>query len=110
MRKLLVGIVAIVLGVPAGAAKADPHPQQASADGYLQKVVQLSPAPEYRRFGTAAAAAVANYGADQLAKAGFSVVRQDVDGLTRWAIDYTDANKPQLTRVSDGRQFKADSA
>src|SRR5205807_5354179 len=77
MRKLLVGMVALALTVPAGVAMAKGGNQEATAGSYLDQLVKRSPAPEYRRYGTAAMANVANWAAGRLAKAGYAVVRDD---------------------------------
>jgi hypothetical protein len=76
----------------------------------LARLVALSRAPEYRRFGTAAMGRVADYAAGQLAKDGYQIVRYEAGGLTRWAVDYSKGHGPQLTRVADGRSFKTESA
>ena len=106
MRTLLVGILALALAVPAGLATATPGP--ATAGDYLDKLVQLSPAPEYRRYGTPAMAGVADWAADQLATAGYEVTRDDEPTANRWAVDYSDGHQPQLTAGT--QSFKTESA
>jgi len=111
VRRLLVGLLALALAAPlGGAAAAAPGRRVATASGHLAKLVALSRAPEYRRFGTPAMVRVANYAAGQLANDGYQVVRYDAGGLTRWAVDYARGHRPQLTRMADGRRFKTESA
>src|SRR5436190_20898119 len=110
MRKLLVGMLAVALAVPAGAAGAASGRSAPTASDHLAKLVKLSPAPEYRRFGSAAMGRVADYSAATLAKDGFEVVRHDVGGLSRWAVDYAKTDRPELVRLPDGHGFKTESA
>jgi hypothetical protein len=115
MRRLLVGLLGLAMAVPAGSAVAAPaHRAPAhrvpTASDHLAKLVRLSPAPEYRRFGTAAMGRVAAYAAGALGKDGYQVVRDDAGGLSRWAVDYAKADRPALTRLSDGHRFKTESA
>ncbi len=67
MRTLLVGILALALAVPAGVAAGASGGGPASAGAYLDSLVKLSPAPEYRRYGTTAMAEVADWAAGRLA-------------------------------------------
>jgi hypothetical protein len=108
MRKLLVGTLALALTVPAGVALAKGGNQPATAGAYLDQLVKRSPAPEYRRYGTAAMADVANWAAGRLAKAGYTVTRDDEATADRWAVDYTAGHEPLLT--SGSRGFKTESA
>ena len=108
MRKLLVGMVALALTVPAGVAMAKGGNQEATAGSYLDQLVKRSPAPEYRRYGTAAMANVANWAAGRLAKAGYAVVCDDEATANRWAIDYSPGHEPLLT--SGATTFKTESA
>ena len=109
MRKLLVGVVALALAVPAGVAMAAPGGKaSATAGGYLDQVVKRSPAPEYRRYGTAAMADVADWAAGRLAHAKYRVVRDDEATANRWAVDYTEGHQPLLT--SGAQSYKTESA
>src|SRR5947209_12815895 len=110
MRKLLVGVLALALTVPAGAAlaKSQAGKQAATAGSYLDQLVKRSPAPEYRRYGTPAMANVANWAAGRLAKAGYTVVRDDEATASRWAVDYAAGDEPMLT--SGSKSFKTESA
>jgi hypothetical protein len=111
MRRLLVGLLGLTMALPAGSAMAAPaHRRAPTASDQLAKLVRLSPAPEYRRFGTAAMGRVAAYAAGALGKDGYQVVRDDAGGLSRWAVDYARADRPTLTRLSDGHRFKTESA
>src|SRR5947209_20601903 len=94
MRRLVVGLLAVALTAPLGAAAATPARRAATASDHLAKLVALSRAPEYRRFGTPAMGKVADY-AGQLARDGYQVVRYDAGGLTRWAVDYGKGHSPQ---------------
>ncbi|MBV8387421.1 MAG: M28 family peptidase [Acidimicrobiia bacterium] len=109
MRRVLVGIVALALCAPA-TALAHPSRRAPTAADHLAKIVRLSPAPEYRRFGTPAMGRVANYAAGQLASDRYQVVRDDVGGLNRWAVDYARGDRPTLVRLGDGHAFKTESA
>jgi hypothetical protein len=108
MRKLLVGILALALAVPAGVAVGAPGGGPATSGDYLDKLVKLSPAPEYRRYGTAAMAGVADWAAGRLASAGYRVARDDEVTANRWAVDYTAGHRPMLR--SAGKSFKTESA
>ena len=122
MKRLVVALVALALAVPAGSALAGPGSpptaagpgtpvgHAATASGHLAELVRLSPAPEYRRFGTTAISRVADYAAGVLGGDGYQVVRDDVGGLSRWAVDYANGERPELTRRSDGHTFKTESA
>src|SRR5947209_5180872 len=110
VRRLLVGLLVLGLAVPAGLAVAAPARPAPTASDYLSKLVRLSSAPEYRRFGSAAMGQVAGFAAGALAKDGYQVVSDDIGGLSRWAVDYAEADRPQLVRVADGHQFKTESA
>lgn len=88
-----------------GVASAEPPP---TAHDHLRAIVHRSPAPEYRRAGSAGMAAVAAYEQDVLQDAGYAVTRLDF-GLRRWAIDYRDGHSPMLER-EDGVRFKTESA
>jgi hypothetical protein len=79
-----------------------------SAYDHLRAIEGLSPAPEYRRAGTAGMAAVADYVAGRFTASGYRVVRFDFP-FTRWAIDYSAGNAPSLVRADDGTTFKAES-
>jgi hypothetical protein len=103
MRKALVGVLALALAVPGQVATAGAPTDPTSAAHHLDELVARSPAPEYRRFGTAAMAHVADYAAGQLQGDGFRVVRHDVAGLSRWAIDYSPGNQPLVE--SNGHSF-----
>ncbi|MCU1450491.1 MAG: hypothetical protein JWP02_2661 [Acidimicrobiales bacterium] len=111
MRKALVAVLALGLAVPgqvatAGGASA-PGPSAPAYEQLQYLVNDLSPAPEYRRFGSAAMAAVADYAAGQLAGDGFTVVRNDVGGLNRWAVDYTTGHEPLV--ASGTTTYKTES-
>src|SRR5438067_6440550 len=97
MRKLLVGVLALALAVPAGVAMAAPGGKAATAGDYLDQLVKRSPGPEYRRYGTAAMADVADWAAGRLAHAKYHVVRDDEATANRWAVDYTAGHQPLLT-------------
>lgn len=108
-RRSLLGV--LLLAVALAPASAEPAPTSPSALRHLEEVVDRSPAPEYRRAGSAGMAAVADYEAQVLSAAGYEVVRQGFDlGATRYAVDYSDGNEPLLERTADGRRFKVDSA
>ena len=108
MRKLVVGVLALALAVPAGVATATPGRGPTTAGDYLDALVQRSPAPEYRRYGTAAMADVADWAAGNLASAGFRVVHDDEATANRWAVDYAPGDQPSLT--SGAKSFKTESA
>jgi hypothetical protein len=108
MRKLVVGALALALAVPAGVATATPGRGPTTAGDYLEALVQRSPAPEYRRYGTPAMAGVADWAAGSLASAGFQVVRDDEPTANRWAVDYQPGDEPSLT--SGTQSFKTESA
>ena len=82
---------------------------ETSAFDHLRAIVDRSAAPEYRRAGTPGMAAVADYAAQRLAGAGYTVVRQDF-AFTRYAIDYAAGHAPMLERVVDGYDIKVESA
>ncbi|MEY2566246.1 MAG: Peptidase family [Actinomycetota bacterium] len=109
MRRVVLGVVlAVTVLVP---ASADPSPTPPSALRHLEAILDRSPAPEYRRAGSPGMAAVADYEGGALTAAGYQVVRQDFDlGASRYAVDYAAGHAPLLERVSDGHQFKVDSA
>src|SRR5437764_7839839 len=109
MRRLLVGLLALALAAPVSSAAA-PGGRPATASDHLAKLVALSRAQGYRRFGTAAMGRVADYAAGVLARDGYEVLRDDVGGLSRWAVDYAKDDRPQLVRTTDGRSFKTESA
>jgi len=108
MRTLLVGILALALAVPAGVAAGASGGGPASAGAYLDSLVKLSPAPEYRRYGTTAMAEVADWAAGRLAHSGYQVVHDDEPTANRWAVDYTPGHQPSLT--SGAKVFKTESA
>ena len=108
MRKLLVALLALVLGVPAGVATAEPGSTPPTAGEYLDSLVSRSPAPEYRRYGTTAMADVADWAAGRLASAGYRMVRDDEATANRWAVDYTAGHQPLLT--SGAQSYKTESA
>ncbi|MBV8979814.1 MAG: M28 family peptidase [Acidimicrobiia bacterium] len=110
MRRVLVGAVAIALCVTATPAMARAPMRAPTAADHLAEILRLSPAPEYRRFGTAAMGRVAGYAAGQLAKDHYEVVRDDVGGLDRWAVDYGRGHRPSLVRLADRHAFKTESA
>ncbi len=99
-----------IIGLVAVSSPADRSSSAAAATAmdHLVALLDRSPAPEYRRFGSPGMAAVADYGAQQLGEAGFTVVRQDTPSK-RYAIDYAPEHKPLLERISDGTTFKVDS-
>jgi len=105
---VLVGILALALAAPAGVATARSGGGPPTAGDYLDQLVAMSPAPEYRRYGTAAMADVAEWAAGKLASAGYTVVGDDEATANRWAVDYSDGHKPMLT--SAGKSFKTESA
>ena len=94
--------------LPAGVALAAPHAGPTTAGDYLDRLVQLSPAPQYRRYGTPAMARVADWAAGRLASDGYHVIRDDETTANRWAVDYTRGHAPRLT--SGGRVYKTESA
>src|SRR5436305_2239485 len=110
MRRFLVGLLSLALSAPAGsaavAAMAPARP--ATAGDYLDQLVTRSPAPEYRRYGTATMGRVASWAAASLRSAGYQVVRDDEATAKRWAVDYTSGHQPLLT--SGTQHFKTDSA
>ena len=108
MRKLLVGMLALALAVPAGVAIATPGNRPATAGDYLDQLVKRSPKPEYRRYGTPAMADVADWAAGRLASGGYKVVRDDEATARRWAVDYSAGHQPMLT--SGTQSFKTESA
>jgi len=108
MRRLLVGMLVLALAVPAGVARATNGGGQPTAGDYLDALVHRSPAPEYRRYGTAAMADVADWAAGRLASAGYRVLADDESTANRWAIDYAAGDEPMLT--SGGQTFKTESA
>jgi len=111
VRRSLVGLLALALAVPATSATAALGASgraPATAGDYLDQLVKRSPAPEYRRYGTAAMANVADWAAGRLAKAGFGVTRDDETTADRWAVDYSAGHQPM---VATGTQsFKTESA
>jgi len=110
MRRFVVGLLALALSAPAGsAAVAAMAPSRPStAGGYLDQLVARSPAPEYRRYGTAAMGRVASWAATSLRTAGYQVVRDDEATANRWAVDYTSGHQPLLK--SGAQTYKTDSA
>jgi hypothetical protein len=110
MRKVLVGVLALALAVPAGVATAASGGPTKTAGDYLDQLVKESPKPEYRRYGTAAMANVADWAAGRLASAGFQVVRDDEATANRWAVDYADGHQPMLQLANGTRSFKTESA
>ncbi|MDQ1373431.1 MAG: Peptidase family [Actinomycetota bacterium] len=109
MRRVVLGVVlAATALVPASAGPASAPP---GAVAHLEAILDRSPAPEYRRAGSAGMAAVADYEAGVLTGAGYQVVRQDFDlGSARYGVDYAAGHEPLLERVADGHRFKVDSA
>jgi Peptidase family M28 len=111
MRRLLLGLLVLALALPAGVvgvATAAPGGKATSSGDYLDQIVKRSPAPEYRRYGTAAMANVANWAAGRLASDGYRVIRDDEATANRWAVDYTAGHAPLLT--SGGHAYKTESA
>ena len=107
----MVGLLALALAVPATSATAALGASgraPATAGDYLDQLVKRSPAPEYRRYGTAAMANVADWAAGRLAKAGYQVIRDDEVTADRWAVDYAAGHEPALT--SGTQSLKTESA
>ena len=105
-------VLAVALGTgrdPVGAGS----PATAAVSGdpvvHLTAILERSPAPEYRRFGSPGMAGAADYAAGVLAAAGYAVLRHDVpaDG---YRVDYRPGHEPRLERVADGRSFPTESA
>jgi hypothetical protein len=115
MQKVLVAVLALVMAVPTQLALADgsstpppaPSPAASAYEQLTYLTDALSPAPEYRRFGTPAMAAVADFAAGQLTGDGFTVARNEVGGLSRWAVDYTPGHEPLL--ASGSTSYKTES-
>jgi hypothetical protein len=105
MRRFIALVVAL-LAIPLVSRAAPPKP--VAAIDYLEAILRLSPAPEYRRFGSPGMANVAAFGSWTLAHTGYRIVREDFP-LDRWAVDYAPGHEPDLMRLSDGAHFKTDS-
>jgi len=78
------------------------------APGHLARIMDLSPAPEFRRFGTGGMAAVAEMSAEVLGDAGYSVVRPETSH-EQWKVSYAATEAPLLRR-SDDTEFVVESA
>jgi hypothetical protein len=106
------GGIAVILAALVGLMIVTPLPHAPAATptatDHLAAIVQRSPPPEYRRFGSAGIAQVAQYAAGQLQSADYLVRAQDVPS-ERYAIDYASGHEPLLERVSDHQTYKADS-
>ncbi|HWW54678.1 MAG TPA: M28 family peptidase [Acidimicrobiales bacterium] len=100
-------LAAATMLTPAG-ARTTPAVQP-SAGQHLRAILALSPAPQYRRFGSPGLAAVANYAAQQLTGSGYTVRHFDAAHM-RYAPDYSSGHQPLLIRLKDGHRFKVDSA
>ena len=102
----------VLVAIAAAAASASPAssaPQPRTAAQHLQAILDRSRPPEYRRAGSAGMRAVQDYVDQRLADAGYatSIVGGE---FPRYAVDYRRGHAPALTRVSDGRSFKTESA
>lgn len=97
---LLLAAVAVPAEGQAGGGDPVPH---------LRAIVERSPAPEYRRFGSPGMAAAADYAAGVLAAAGYPVLRHDPPAEV-YRPDYRPGHEPLLRRLDDGRTFPVESA
>jgi hypothetical protein len=91
------------------ASSQDLGPALTSASAHLSAILDRSPAPQYRRFGSAGMATAADYAEAVLAGAGFDVIRHGGTG-TVFTVDYDSGHEPLLERLSDGATFRTESA
>jgi hypothetical protein len=79
------------------------------AMAHLDQILARSRPPEYRRFGSTGMAASADYAAGLLARAGYTVRREEAAG-TVYRPAYGSGQAPLLERLADGRRFRVESA
>ncbi|MBA2281848.1 MAG: M28 family peptidase [Acidimicrobiia bacterium] len=105
---VLVAVALVAAGATDATARPRPLPVAASAWGHLEEVLERSPAPEYRRYGSHGMAGVARYARRVLDQAGYATVelRTPAD---RWRVDYAPGSEPLLERVDDGLRFLTES-
>ena len=109
-RAVSAGVLAALAAVPvavAPSAKAGLRPR--TAPQHLEAILERSRPPEYRRAGSEGMRTVHRYVDERLSQAGYGVAHVDVP-FARYEVDYTRGHQPALTRVSDGRSFKTESA
>ncbi|MDQ2651064.1 MAG: hypothetical protein M3Z03_16110, partial [Actinomycetota bacterium] len=99
-----------LLVAPSGGAQDDsPVAPVGDPNAHLRHLVELSPPPTYRRFGSPGLAAAADHAAGVLEAAGYDVIRHDRPS-TVWDVDYRTGREPSLVRLADDRSFPAESA
>lgn len=105
MRRLLLGVVlAAAVLAPATARTRTTEP---SALAHLERILDVSTAPEYRRPGSPGMTKTASYATKTLRNAGYTVVRQDTEA-SLYTVDYADDLAPLLERA-DGQRFKTEA-
>lgn len=88
---------------------ADDAPAEPTAYQHLEAIVGLSPAPEYRRFGSPGMAHVADYVAGVLTDAGYAVSQREV-AANRWQVEYAPGHEPMLEILATGALPATESA
>lgn len=100
----VLGCLVVGVGTEATASAAGAASAPSSAIDHLEEILARSSAPTYRRFGSPGMADVADYSADRLTAAGFTVVRPEATAEV-WDVDYRQGHAPLLQRLSDGEVF-----
>ena len=109
-RAVSAAVLAALAAVPVALApSADAGSRARTAPQHLEAILDRSRPPEYRRAGSAGMRKVHRYVDERLSQAGYGIAHLDVP-FARYEVDYTRGHQPAVTRISDGRPFKTESA